>query len=98
MENRSWSTGYRGRLAIRAGQKRITTTLAADRLYAAGLDGLGTAELIDCVRVERADAYRGRPGFDGWAQGPWCWILDDVRALTEPVACRGRQGLFDWQI
>jgi hypothetical protein len=30
-----------------------------------------------------------------WAFGPWCWVLDDVRALKEPVTCRGMQKLWD---
>lgn len=29
-----------------------------------------------------------------WAAGPWCWVLDHVRALPKPIACRGAQGLW----
>jgi len=29
-----------------------------------------------------------------WALGPIGWVLDDVRALAEPVPCRGAQGLW----
>jgi hypothetical protein len=29
-----------------------------------------------------------------WFFGPWGWVLDNVRVLTEPVACRGHQGLW----
>ncbi len=28
-----------------------------------------------------------------WAFGPWCWLLDEVRAI-EPVPCRGHQKLW----
>ena len=30
------------------------------------------------------------------AEGPWCWLLQDVRRLEEPVPCRGAQGLWEW--
>lgn len=29
-----------------------------------------------------------------WAFGPWCWMLEDVRALPTPIPCRGAQGLW----
>ncbi len=28
--------------------------------------------------------------------GPWCWILEDVKALVKPVPCAGALGL--WKI
>jgi hypothetical protein len=30
------------------------------------------------------------------AEGPWLWILDDVRRLAEPIPCSGQQGLREW--
>ena len=30
-----------------------------------------------------------------WFFGPYGWLLDDVRALPEPIPCKGRQGLWD---
>ena len=30
-----------------------------------------------------------------WLSGPYGWLLDDVRALPEPIPCKGRQGLWD---
>ena len=29
-----------------------------------------------------------------WRMGPIGWVLDDVRVLSEPVPCRGAQGLW----
>lgn len=29
-----------------------------------------------------------------WAVGPWCWCIDDVRLLPEPIPARGMQGLW----
>jgi len=31
---------------------------------------------------------------DPWAFGPWCWCIDDVRLLREPIPARGMQGLW----
>lgn len=31
---------------------------------------------------------------DPWACGPYCWVIDDVRLLPEPIPCRGAQGLW----
>ena len=29
-----------------------------------------------------------------WYFGPFAWVLDDVRALSEPIPCKGAQGLW----
>lgn len=29
------------------------------------------------------------------AEGPWCWILEDVQKLATPIPWKGAQGLFD---
>lgn len=31
------------------------------------------------------------------SEGPYCFVLRNVRKLFEPVACRGAQGLWDWE-
>lgn len=31
---------------------------------------------------------------DPWACGPYCWVIDEVRVLPEPIPCRGTQGLW----
>jgi len=36
-------------------------------------------------------AMRAHP----FAVGPWCWVFAGVRALPEPVPCRGFQGLWE---
>jgi hypothetical protein len=56
---------------------------------------VATAELYDCVRVERlppelADSEH--------ANGPWCWLLRNVQRLPEPVPMRGAQGLWDAEL
>lgn len=51
---------------------------------------VGVARVTAAVRVE--DMAEGQR--DPFAFGPWCWLLDDVKALPEAIPCRGAQGLW----
>ena len=99
VENRTWSTSYRGPILIHAGTSsasmregraylerlRIEAPPAEDLTYGAVV---ARVELVDCLPL--ADVDRIRHPF---AEGPFCWRLDDVVAV-EPVAMTGRLGLF----
>ncbi|MCP4571454.1 MAG: hypothetical protein GY838_03810 [bacterium] len=110
VENRTWSTWYRGPLLIHAGLN--TETFAADRewlhehAHVGADDGcfafgaiVGVAQLLDCCRPRyAADAFPGHvdPGkLATYAHGPICWCLDNRRAFATPIPYRGQQGLFD---
>ena len=28
-------------------------------------------------------------------EGPWCWVLSDIKQLCELIRCNGMQGLWD---
>lgn len=90
IENRSRPTNYRGQLLIHAAK-------AVDRLgdYGNGEPAkselvfgaiIGIVDLIDCVSVEEV---KSQP----FAEGPFCWILDNVRAFT-PFPCSGSLSLW----
>lgn len=51
---------------------------------------VGTARLAACERITGIL----RRDLTPWHCGPWCWALDDVRPLSEPVPCKGRLGLW----
>lgn len=61
------------------------------------------ANLVDCVLLDAGhiDYQRARDAKYPWlashehANGPWCWILEDVKPLARAVPWRGAQGLFD---
>ena len=71
---------------------------------------IAVCELVDCLNIEAVRRARplfttrvsldALPGQLGWvathahAEGPWCWVLEDVRRLAEPVRCVGRQSLW----
>jgi hypothetical protein len=100
VENRTWYTTHRGPLLIHAGktyQRGIEVAIHADSpevdlfgmINAPRGAVVGIASLVDCVR-ESAVA----PDQRIWAGGPWCFVLDDVRAI-DPVPYKGELGLFN---
>ncbi len=105
VENRGWSTGHRGPIAIHAAkladrdavipteQGRALIADAADRRALAFGRIIAVAELVDCHWPTKCP-----PGPDGcspWAlRAQWHWTLAGVRALADPVACTGRLGLW----
>ncbi len=58
---------------------------------------LGIGILVDCLQVTEGNQTMFS-AFDRVAGdlslGRWVWVLDDVRPLRHPVACRGMQGIW----
>lgn len=93
VENRAWRTPYRGALAIHAAKNR--TWLDHDDLTEYPDMAFGAivaiARLVDCVRrAELSPALIGH----AHAEGPWCWLLEDVRRLPAPIPCAGTYRLW----
>ena len=105
VENRSWPTAHRGRLAIHAG-----TNLAPEdqRRRALALAGDGD-EAPDWLRhmhdlprgfvlgtVELVDVVEGYDSI--WSTDAiYQWVLADPVPLAEPVPAAGRLGLWEWE-
>lgn len=99
IENRNWSTVYRGPLLLHAGKlmgKRYHTEVSEWVQYEFGIDlpafddlprgGIvGTATLVDCVRDSSSPWFS--PGGVGW-------LLRDAKPLPFRP-CNGALGLFD---
>ena len=92
VENRTWSTPVRGRIAIHSARKqdddwwRLAAMLEDSATWEAcheSPDGaiLGTVELVDCV--EESEEYS--------FFGPYGFVLANPRPLREPIQVRGRQ-------
>lgn len=107
IENRRWGTSYRGPLAIHAGKSQdwleTYDPLPADMDFGAVV---AIAQLAACTHissVERWLAVADHEDRYGWiryhvhAEGPWLWILEDVRRLGSPIEISGKQGLWDWR-
>lgn len=93
IENRTWPTHHRGPLAIHAGKSRSWLDDGDEARYPGMAFGavVAIATLDDCVRIED---LREPLRHHEHANGPWCWVLRDVRPLRTPVVARGAQGLW----
>ncbi len=112
IENRTWPTVYRGKLAIHAGKGTQYLDRQQLRQYPTGAV-IAVAELVACYSIEQimandADPTMRKQRIDGsiwnWseaarhqhAEGPFCWILQGIQSIA-PVQCRGFQGLWNWE-
>lgn len=95
IENRTWSTDYRGPVVILAsGTKARVNYLArlkgfpkapVDFTYGALI---GVVDVIDVVPL--SEALEDNP----WAWGPYCWRIGNARKFAEPISAKGKLNLF----
>lgn len=98
VENRAWSTMYRGELYIHAG-KTVERFAVGQVVWLAGCalpEEFATDGLVGKVRL--VDVHHADECFttcSPWAEpGCWHWVLVDRQRLPALVPCRGRLGLF----
>lgn len=93
IENRSWSTQYRGPLYIHAGLNMHQRPVAdIERQFQIEIDRealafgaiIGRVELIDVVTQSDSP----------WFEGPHGFVLRNPEIIN-PAPCRGQMGLFD---
>lgn len=109
IENRTWSRSYRGLLAIHAGKGWDLDGEFSPLVQQAWREtGNGGDLVVDfpgargavVAVVELVDICSARGGYTDCDCGPWAaafqyhWRLANVRALAEPVPCRGFQQLW----
>lgn len=109
---RSWQTAHRGPLAIHAGSRfpPALRDLCEREPYRGVLRQLviddcmrlprgvvlGTARLIDCVRVEELPGLPdGERLLGDFRPGCWVWQFADPVPLAVPVPVTGRLGVFE---
>ena len=100
VENREWSTRFRGRFLVHAGKGMTRADYDACRLFGEAFTALelppmgalerggiiGEAVLVDSVRHHESE----------WFCGPWGFVLDEARPLPfEP--CKGALGFFEYK-
>jgi activating signal cointegrator 1 len=102
IENRTWPTRFRGWFAIHAGKSREWLSGDEERIYGIRESDMvfgaivGVAKLVACLDINKPETW-GEWSYLKWhehANGPWCWVLEDVRKLREPIPYRGAQGLW----
>lgn len=88
VENRGWSTKYRGRLYIHAGSGYDKDGEVHDRVNATRGAIIGYVELMDCRRDVDSE----------WAEeGQWHWQLGNPVAI-DPIPMRGKLALWNADI
>lgn len=100
VENRTWPTSYRGELLIHAGKGR--KFLGGDN-YGIQIDSMDFGKVIAVASLAACVQWPNRnlPSWLNWmsehehAEGPWCWVLNNVRRLQEPISYTGAQGIFN---
>ena len=99
-ETRSWGTNYRGPVAIHAGKREpriaelpggISWKWTRDQPLGAIV---AIATLTDCVHTNWLDVSSEERAVGDWSPWRYAWKLEDVKALPEPIPCRGYQGLW----
>jgi activating signal cointegrator 1 len=105
IETRSWYTSHRRCIAIHAakGFPGWAKEFAATEHTLGRLPGrfprgaiIGLATIQD---VRRTEALRGSISalerlYGDYDAGRWGWVLTDIRALPEPITCKGALGLW----
>lgn len=96
VENRTWSTRYRGTLIVHASQR--WDRAVADIAEALGLPGskhghaTGYVGSVDLVDVHHATDCGG---CSIWAEpGAWHWVMQRAQQLSTPIPGPGRLGLY----
>jgi len=104
IENRTWSTGYRGPLAIHAGASIDRDARHDPRMRAALADSpdspdrmpeFKTGAVVAVVRL--VECHQAAPGCCGGTFGnpdAVHWLLAEAVPLRTPVPCPGRLGIW----
>jgi len=88
IENRTWTTVYRGRLLIHAGR-----IFDENQQYRDERDGLAFGAIIGHVDLVDIVTEHSSPFF----VGPFGWVLAKPKRI-KPIPLRGKVGLFDVQL
>lgn len=107
VENRPWTTRAVRSLtglwiAVHAGKRLYSGTWDRQAMILAGwtdmpeVEDMPRSAILGIARVTDIVPYSvGDPRLDNpWANGPYCWLLDDVIKLAEPIGCSGMLGLW----
>lgn len=109
VETRSWSTNYRGPIAIHAA--KTMPGYAKDFARAMLREGrrlpnplpigqvIATANLVRVEPTKDAAALLSRTEllFGDYTDGRYAWFLEDVKPLPEAIPAKGALGLWTWE-
>ena len=95
IENRTWSTNFRGRIYVHAGQRMVADDYPEQREFIARAGilipaNLARGAIVGEVTITGCIAASARP----WFCGPYGFTLEDPVAYDTPIPCRGQLGFF----
>jgi activating signal cointegrator 1 len=107
-ETRSWSTTYKGPLAIHATKGHLDREVLDAEPFRRALAGrelprgvvLAIVWLDGCVRTTSlvgAGLSDQGMAFGDYTSGRWAWLFARVIELSQTVPARGAQGLWTWE-
>ena len=95
IENRTWSTEFRGRVYIHAGQRMVTDDYPEQREHISGAGIVIPAKLARGAIVGEVTITGCRSSSDSpWFCGPYGFLLEDPVAYEHPIPYRGQLGFF----
>jgi len=113
IETRSWSTQYRGPLAIHSAASFKGLEACSHEPFRSTLESygfsvpfalphgciVGICELTDILPTEDIrDVIESRElAFGNYGNGRFAWLLENVRQLEPPIQAKGKQGLWAWK-
>ncbi|MEG4273840.1 MULTISPECIES: ASCH domain-containing protein [unclassified Microcoleus] len=106
IETRSWSTNYRGPIAIHAAKKPVNISdypglfeLLPDNCEIPLGAVVAIANLVDCVEMTPefiAQQSETELMCGDWLPGRFAWVLEIIRPVVPAIAATGGQKLWNW--
>ncbi len=97
VENRTWTTRYRGPLLIHAGKSRAWMDEDDERRYPGMVFGaiVGRVIMRGCMRPDRYLVEHPEHADNVHVNGPFCFVLLEPVRFANPIPYRGAQGFFN---
>lgn len=95
-ENRTWTTDYRGTIAIHAStsQQNVNELLKYDEDGILRKDYFEFGAIIGLADIVDVQSYGPQHESDSSASGPYCWEMTNGRFLNKPIPFKGKLNLF----
>ena len=96
-ETRSWKTPYRGAVAIHAGMKTDKQFMFECGYSMADLGNghiIAVADLVNVISTNDFVPDEPECWYGDYSPNRWAWQLSNVRALSDPMPCKGMLGLW----
>jgi hypothetical protein len=95
-ENRTWTTEYRGTIAIHASSSMqiVNAFKRESGCEHFNSDWFKSSAIIGLADIADIASYGPQHETDPFASGPYCWTMTNARFLKEPISMPGKLNLF----